>query len=132
VTHVTYRLLSGSAAVSCRALRRIWHSRPSSDLQGSSGLRWSGSSDARPGRLAALYSRDHGPNWRRSPSVLDQMRSWRISPGPRKASESWTRPLTDQTWVRGYFKINGLDEALRSLVRLRPTRRWLRGAASLL
>lgn len=35
-------------------------------------------------RLAALYSRDHDPNWRRSPSVLDQMRGWRISPGRPK------------------------------------------------
>lgn len=35
-------------------------------------------------RLAALYSRDHDPNWRRSPSVLDQMRGWKISPGRPK------------------------------------------------
>jgi putative transposase len=28
----------------------------------------------------------HDPNWRRSPSILDQMRGWRITPGqPRKA-----------------------------------------------
>jgi hypothetical protein len=39
---------------------------------------------------------------------------------------------SDQTWVRGYFKNNGLDEALRSLVRLRPTPRWLPGEARLL
>jgi hypothetical protein len=35
-------------------------------------------------RLAALFNRDHDPNWRRSPSVLDQMRGWRISPGRPK------------------------------------------------
>jgi hypothetical protein len=35
-------------------------------------------------RIAALYNRQHDPNWRRSPSVLDQMRGWRITPGRPK------------------------------------------------
>lgn len=36
-------------------------------------------------RLAKLYSAEHDPNWRRSPSVVDQMRGWRITPGrPRR------------------------------------------------
>lgn len=38
-------------------------------------------------RIAELYNRQHDPNWRRSPSVLDQMRGWRIAPGrPKRAS----------------------------------------------
>lgn len=35
-------------------------------------------------RDAELYSSEHDPNWRRSPSVLDQMRGWRITPGRPK------------------------------------------------
>jgi putative transposase len=31
-----------------------------------------------------LYHLGHDPNWRRRPSVLDQMRGWRISPGRPK------------------------------------------------
>ncbi len=37
-------------------------------------------------RLAELFSRETDPNWRRSPSILDQMRGWKVTPGkPRKA-----------------------------------------------
>jgi len=33
-----------------------------------------------------LFHLGHDPNWRSRPSVLDQMRGWRISPGrPRQA-----------------------------------------------
>lgn len=36
-----------------------------------------------------LFHLGHDPNWRRSPSVLDQMRGWRTTPGrPRKAKLS--------------------------------------------
>jgi len=38
------------------------------------------------GWLAELFSRKTDPNWRRSPSILDQMRGWKVTPGkPRKA-----------------------------------------------
>jgi hypothetical protein len=37
-------------------------------------------------RLAELFSRETDPNWRRTPSILDQMRGWKVTPGkPRKA-----------------------------------------------
>lgn len=37
-------------------------------------------------KLAELFSRETDPNWRRSPSILDQMRGWKVTPGkPRKA-----------------------------------------------
>jgi hypothetical protein len=37
-------------------------------------------------RLALLFSYETDPNWRRSPSILDQMRGWKVTPGkPRKA-----------------------------------------------
>ena len=36
-------------------------------------------------RLAELFNHETDPNWRNRPSVLDQMRGWRISPGrPRR------------------------------------------------
>jgi hypothetical protein len=36
-------------------------------------------------RLATLFNYETDPNWRRSPSILDQMRGWKITPGkPRK------------------------------------------------
>lgn len=39
--------------------------------------------------LAQLFSRQTDPNWRHRPSILDQMRGWKISPGrPRKLSIS--------------------------------------------
>src|SRR5690606_32167493 len=43
--------------------------------------------DARWQRLAEiLYHQGQDPNWRRSPSVLDQLRGWRTTPGtPRRA-----------------------------------------------
>lgn len=37
-------------------------------------------------RLATLFNYETDPNWRRSPSILDQMRGWKVTPGqPRKA-----------------------------------------------
>lgn len=37
-------------------------------------------------RLAGIFRHETDPNWRRRPSILDQMRGWRTSPGaPRKA-----------------------------------------------
>jgi hypothetical protein len=35
-------------------------------------------------RLAALLNRETDPNWRNRPSVLDQMRGWRVSPARKK------------------------------------------------
>lgn len=35
-------------------------------------------------RLATLFNGETDPNWRRRPSVLDQMRGWRITPGQPK------------------------------------------------
>ena len=32
-------------------------------------------------RLAKLFSGETDPNWRRSPSILDQMRGWKVTPG---------------------------------------------------
>jgi hypothetical protein len=37
-------------------------------------------------RLAELFNHETDPNWRRNPSILDQMRGWKVTPGkPRKA-----------------------------------------------
>ncbi len=37
-------------------------------------------------RLAVLFGDETDPNWRRSPSILDQMRGWKVTPGkPRSA-----------------------------------------------
>jgi len=37
-------------------------------------------------RLAVLFNHETDPNWRRSPSILDQLRGWKTTPGkPRKA-----------------------------------------------
>lgn len=44
-------------------------------------------------RLAVLYNTEHDPNWRRSPSVLDQMRGWRITPGRPKRARVATASL---------------------------------------
>lgn len=41
--------------------------------------------------FASLFRHETDPNWRRRPSILDQMRGWRISPGrpvPRKGRAS--------------------------------------------
>ncbi len=35
--------------------------------------------------IASLLNHETDPNWRRRPSILDQMRGWRVTPGaPRK------------------------------------------------
>ena len=42
--------------------------------------------DAEWEHFAGLFRHETDPNWRRRPSILDQMRGWRISPGrPKKA-----------------------------------------------
>ena len=42
-------------------------------------------------RFAELLNRQTDPNWRRRPSILDQMRGWHISPGRKKAARATPR-----------------------------------------
>jgi Transposase DDE domain len=39
-------------------------------------------------KLAELFSRETDPNWRRSPSILDQMRGWKVTPGKLRKSRA--------------------------------------------
>jgi hypothetical protein len=66
------RRLALQLAVSCQSIAQAF------DLQGEEAMR-------RWDKIAALLT--HGgkdPNWRRRPSVLDQLRGWRRQPIPRK------------------------------------------------
>jgi len=47
--------------------------------------------DAEWDRFAQLLNRQTDPNWRSRPSVLDQMRGWRVSPGRKKRSHAIAR-----------------------------------------
>jgi hypothetical protein len=42
-------------------------------------------------RLAAILNRETDPNWRTRPSVLDQMRGWRVAASRRKRARPIAR-----------------------------------------
>lgn len=52
-----------------------------------------GAADKEWDRLAVLFGHETDPNWRRSPSILDQTRGWKVTPGkPRNARAARASP----------------------------------------
>lgn len=52
----------------------------SAEAGGAAGTEWD--------HLAVLFGHETNPNWCRSPSILDQMRGWKVTPGKSRSARA--------------------------------------------